>query len=195
MRIFDDTPRLSGNRLVFESTLPDQESDIFLCEYDAVLRECPIQRLTAAATSQKSASIDGDWVAWEDDRDGRTQIFGVALPRLEIGPRHITQTGRRIAVPVLARRFEDSELVLELEPVGDETLDELGVKFRDRGQGIGQFIWVPNEDQIGAFDFVVTARTTSGLFTRAHLVIEVRPDFAGLWRDPERRSRKPVFEH
>jgi len=172
-RVFDGTPRLAGNRLVFEAKLPDQQRDVFLCEYDSILGECPIQRLTAAATAQRAATVDGDWVVWEDDRAGQTQIFGIALPRLRVPRERRVIAGQRVVIPVFAKRFRDTDLALTIEQVGGDGLEELGARFVDRGHGMGRLIWRPRIDQVGEYDLLLTARTTSGLYTRAHLRIDV----------------------
>ena len=138
--VADDAPKLQGNRLVWDARVGDQASDVFFCEYDSILGECPVQRLTAHVARQAASDIDADIVVFEDDRAGPTQVRGIRLPTLRKLRNRKTRAGRWLRVPVRARH---AGLELAVESAGGETLADLGARFVGHGPSRGVFLWRP----------------------------------------------------
>jgi subtilisin family serine protease len=198
----DSTPRLSGNRLVWDGQVGDEASDVFYCEYDRVLRQCPVQRLTAEMTAQAESDIDGQRVIWQDERAGSSTIFGTTLPHFvepDARERRI-RVGHSLRIQVRAesgepsgrhRRNRDGDgrrqslaraeaMVISLEAyrrVGSEfvpvLLDSLGVRFDDDGDGKGRLRWRPRAADTGDYVFTFGAETRGGLVTRDSVRVHV----------------------
>ncbi len=181
--VVDDTPKLQGNRLVWDAQVGDQASDVFFCEYDAIRRECPVQRLTAHVARQAGSDIDGDLVVFEDDRAGPTQVRGIRLPALKTLHDRKTRTGKWLSIPVRARR---ARLALAVESAGGESLAELGVRFVDSGKGRGVFLWRPRRNQVGSHAFTFSGTTESGLVTRQTIRVDVGEAFRP--KKPQKKS-------
>ncbi len=198
----DRTPQLSGNRLVWDGQVGDEASDVFYCEYDRVLRRCPIQRLTAEMTAQAESDIDGQRVIWQDERAGSSTIFGTTLPHFaETSEREQRiRAGQKVQIQARAesgqssgrnRRNRDGDsrpqsfaraeaMVVSLEAhrwVGAEfvpvSLDALGVRFDDRGEGRGRLRWRPRASNTGDYVFTFGAETRGGLVTRDSFRVHV----------------------
>ena len=168
--VADDAPKLQGNRLVWDARVGDQASDVFFCEYDSILGECPVQRLTAHVARQAASDIDADIVVFEDDRAGPTQVRGIRLPTLRKLRNRKTRAGRWLRVPVRARH---AGLELAVESAGGETLADLGARFVGHGPSRGVFLWRPRPDQVGGHLFTFSGTTESGLVTRQTICIDV----------------------
>ena len=196
------TPRLSGNRLVWDGQVGDEASDVFYCEYDRVLRQCPVQRLTAEMTAQAESDIDGQRVIWQDERAGSSTIFGTTLPHFvepDARERRI-RVGHSLRIQVRAESGEPSgrhrrnrdgngrrqslaraeAMVISLEAyrrVGSEfvpvLLDSLGVRFDDDGDGKGRLRWRPRAADTGDYVFTFGAETRGGLVTRDSVRVHV----------------------
>lgn len=177
--VTDATPDLSGNRLVWDHRVGDEAGDVFFCEYDAVRRRCPVQRLTAQMGVQRGSSIDGQRVVWEDDRDGAVRIYGTVLPRLApIRDRRVRE-GQWLHVPVrvhAGRPQGDGFPRLDAEAVGDRSLGELGMWFVDRGNGTAWLSWRTARGSAGQYAVTFEATTRERLVTRHTMRIEVVED-------------------
>jgi beta propeller repeat protein len=172
--VTDVTPDLSGNRLVWDAQVGDESSDVFFCEHDAVRDRCPVQRLTSHMGVQAESSIDGDRIVWEDDREGPWRIYAARLPRLgPIADRRVRE-GQRLWVPVRSSRSGPGQhLHLEAERVAGGTLDELGARFVDFGNGRGALSWRPARGMAGHYAVTFTATTAERIVTRHTMRIEV----------------------
>jgi hypothetical protein len=176
--VADFTPDLSGNRLVWDGSVGDESGDVFFCEYDAVRKRCPVQRLTAHMGVQSQSSIDGRRVVWEDDREGAIRIFGAILPGFApIHDRRVREGGW-LHVPVRARgggQEQSTSPRIEAEVVGERTLAELGIRFVDLGQGRGRLSWRPGRGTAGAYAITFQATTPEQIVTRHTMRVEVVP--------------------
>jgi subtilisin family serine protease len=175
--IFDSSPKLSGNRLVWDAAVGDELGDVFFCEFDAVLLECPVQRLTAQLAQQGGSDIDGRQVVFEDDRDGATHIWGIRLPALAKLRHRRTREGRMLRVPlrVAGPAGERDALVLAVEPAGDASLSQLGARFVQLDADRAELLWRPAPGQAGSYAFTFSGTTGAGLVTRQTIRVEVTP--------------------
>jgi hypothetical protein len=173
----DTVPRLSGSRLVWDGRIGTEQGDVFYCEFDRVRQRCPVQRLTAQMARQAAATIDGDWVVWEDERTGATEIFGIELPALARLRDRTLPAGTRLQIPIRVRSpaapQRRAELTLAAEAVGEPGLEALGAVFVDLGGGRGTFSWRPGPDQVGQHAITFSATTPAGLVTRQTIRVEV----------------------
>jgi beta propeller repeat protein len=179
--VHDRTPDLSGNRLVWDGRVGDQASDVFFCEYDRVLQDCPVQRITAHLGEQVASAIDGNRVVWEDDREGGSHVYSIELPELApIRDRRVAE-GRLLWIPVRASAGgrDDRPLTLAAEAVGEASLEELGAELvplragRRRGVSRAALRWRPRFDQAGDYAITLSATTHGGLVTRHTVRIAV----------------------
>ena len=198
----DSTPRLSGSRLVWDASVGDEASDVFFCEYDAALRRCPIQRLTAQMGTQSESDIAGQRVIWLDERSGPVAVYGITLPRfvqLESAEERVA-VGRRFEVRVRAAASAqgrnrhrhspgDPPMALKVEAYRLEGNDpgivdsaSLRLRFEDRGEGRGRLRWTPRARDVGHWIFRFAAETESGLVTRESVRVQVEAK-------PKRRGR------
>jgi subtilisin family serine protease len=173
MRAFDVRPQASGRRLVFESRLPDQSSDVFFCEYDSILNECPVQRVTANATAQSASMIDAARIVWEDERDGDVQVFGIGLPSLRKVRDRTLREGQQLSLSVVARHPDAEAMVLSVEAHGAESAEDLGIVLKQTGPRHGVLRWRPDYDQSGSYLLSVSAATEGGLYSRETFRVEV----------------------
>jgi beta propeller repeat protein len=167
------SPALSGNRLVWHSDLRGEDRDIFLCEFDARTRDCPVQQITGATGAQQDPAIDGDWVVWEDFRHGKSEIFGLELPRLsEIGDREVDE-GRWLWVRVIGHDPQGGPLRLSAQLADAGELSELGARFHDTGKDRGFLFWKPDFDQAGEYWITFTGTSAAEVSTRKTIRVRV----------------------
>ena len=167
-------PQLSGNRLVWSDFVDDRNSDIYFCEYDSLLGECPIQRLTAELSIQQRPRIDRHVVVWEDERTGSSQISGIRLPRLAPVRNRVGRIGTPMRIRVRAVGPDSDMLELAASVLEAPSLKSLGARFVDLGRGRGELRWTPGSDQVGVFTFTFSAtRRPGGLATRRTMQVDV----------------------
>jgi len=201
--VHDSTPRLAGNRLVWDASVGDEASDVFFCEYDAELGLCPVQRLTAQMGSQGQSAIAGRRVIWLDERAGPVAVYGITLPdfvEVELDAERVT-AGRRFEVRVRATTHatkgkrrggspEQPPMSLKVEAYRLEdnqprSVDSAALRldFEDRGEGRGRLRWQPRARDAGDWVFRFAAQTEAGLVTRKSVRVRVEAE-------PQRRGRR-----
>jgi len=184
--VADASPRLSGDRLVWDAHVGDQDADVFFCEYDRLRARCPVQRLTAEMSEQRHAAIDGDRVVWQDAREGETRIYGTRLPSLHGPTSRRARTGRLLRIPVYAHDPEGGPLVIAVEAVGVGSTEALGARLIAHGDRRATLLWRPAPDQAGEYVLTFSATAENGLVARRSVRIEVEPGSA-----VKERSRAP----
>jgi subtilisin family serine protease len=174
--VFDETPDLSGNRLVWDHHVEGEDDDVFFCEFDAVRRRCPVQRLTAQMGVQRESSIDRRRVVWEDDREGPVRVYAARLPGLaRIRDRHVRE-GAVLVVPIRVLRAPRPRTPpprLEAELADGRPVEALGMRFVDGGRGRGWLRWRPGPGRAGRYAVTFAATTHERLVTRHTMRIEV----------------------
>jgi subtilisin family serine protease len=214
----DSAPRLSGNRLVWDGHIGDEASDVFYCEFDRILRQCPVQRLTAEMTAQAHSNIDGLRVVWQDERRGSSTIFGTVLPHFDASneAERRVRAGEKLKIRVQAEsgsssdpsrrsRGEDAPsrgragpeaMAISLEARRSSasglvrvSLDSLDVRFDDDGKGRGRLRWRPHGSDAGDYVFTFAAETRDGLITRSSFRVHIEPRSESRPREDRRRGR------
>ncbi|MFY9493065.1 MAG: S8 family serine peptidase [Minisyncoccia bacterium] len=67
------TPDISGNRIVWRSY--PGSSDIYLCTYNRITKQCLVEQITSDSASQAEPVIDGNRIVWQDNRNGNWDIY------------------------------------------------------------------------------------------------------------------------
>jgi hypothetical protein len=170
----DATPVMSGNRLVWDTGIADEASDVFFCEFDRVRQRCPVQRVTAHHAPQRASVIDGRQLVWEDERAGPARIHGLLLPELAPLRDRRVHSGRTLVIPVRRVRgpLREDPLALSAEAVGEQSLEELGARFVE-GRNWGLFLWRPQRQHTGTHAFTFKGTTPNGLVTRQTVRVDV----------------------
>jgi beta propeller repeat protein len=187
----DPAPRLSGDRLVWDARVGDQDEDVFYCEFDRIRQRCPVQRLTADMARQSRSAIDGDRVVWEDDRDGETRIYGTKLPRIGRMRDLRVVRGGTLVVPVRVWNTAGQAVAWQVEQAGDEPPSTAGPRIIGRPGGRALLWWRPERDHDGRQVITIAATTASGLVARRSVWVDVLAphDFRG--RSPVRAGAAP----
>lgn len=170
----DPAPSLSGDRLVWDGRVGDQNEDVFFCEFDRLRQRCPVQRLTAEMARQSASAIDGDRVVWEDDRDGATRVYGAMLPRIGKLRDRSVRAGGKLVVPIRALNAGERRLAWTVEVVGGPASAAPAPRVIDRGRGRALLSWHPGREDVGQHVLTISATTDAGLVTRRSLRIDVQ---------------------
>jgi len=180
--VSDPWPQLSGDRLVWEARVGDQDEDVFYCEYDRIRERCPAQRLTADMAAQRSAAIDRDRVVWEDARDGETRIYGTTLPRFAKLRDRAARVGRWLVVVARIAEPGDGDPVFAVEAVGAGSTGSLGAHLLPLGRSRVALLWRPQARHVGEQVFTFSATSETGLVARRSVRVKVSPArWPGWW--------------
>jgi hypothetical protein len=138
---------------------------------------------------QGASVVDGRLVAWEDERNGASEIRGLRLPALRRIRDRRVRSGRLLVVAV--RAADRERLALEAEVIG-ASLEELGASFLDKGRGRGVFFWRPGPEHVGVHAVTFAGTNEAGLVARRTIEIEV-VESRRKWRRPRRSEwRRPT---
>ncbi len=169
-------PRLSGRRLVWAGNVGDQSSDIFFCDFDALRMRCPVQRLTSELGRQREADLEGDRLAWLDDRSGTDSVHGMRLPSLEVGGRRWVREGMQLRIPIRFMAAGQGPLDVEVVAEGAESLAEVGARLVEPAHRRHRTLaFRPKRGQAGVQRFTVAVVTPGGLRIEQSLDVEVQP--------------------
>ena len=181
---------VSGHRVAWSAPGPGGDADVFFCEFDPRVGDCPRQRVTGSGADQRRPAISGDHLVWEDDREGVPAIFGLALPRLAPLSDRTLRVGQRLALPVRGEAPGGAPRLSALR-VDGAPLEARGMRFHDRGDGTGWLSWTPRPADLGVHTLRFEARGRGGLVARRSLVLEVVPARPADRGPPGARLRPP----
>ncbi len=169
----DVQPKVSLNRVVWTDKVEDHNRDVFFCEYDRLLEQCPVQHLTAELSNQQAATIGAHEIVWQDTRTGASQIFGIELPGLHRLSNRRVKEGGLLFVHVRTRGRDRSTYRLGATVREASSLEELGARFFDLGRGRGVLLWRTCSDCAGLYTFTFSAKALYGPVTRQSIRVEV----------------------
>jgi hypothetical protein len=175
----DEQPRVSGDVIVFEGRLGDEEIDVFYCEFDALRKRCPVQRLTAELLRQAQPDVDGRRVVWVDERLGGQRIAGIELPEMRAFARPTAPPGQPVFVHGLLHAAGDTVPTVRAErtdPSGEaqpETMDVALVTRVARDWYYVRTRWCPLPDDEGERLITLEAEAGNGLVTRSTVALLV----------------------
>jgi beta propeller repeat protein len=173
---------LSDGRLVWHRRTQFDDFDVFLCQYDPVLKRCPVQRITSDAAAQSHPRIDGRRVVWQDDREGAFRIAALELPTLDRLRDRTVAEGHLLSFPVRGDA-PDGRVVLGVRTADGEGVEILGARLLTRGARQARFRWRPRSGQAGAYEFIFRATGGGGLYAEQTVRVQVR--------EPRPRPRRP----
>lgn len=165
------TARIGGRRVTWHARTEQGDFDVFFCEYDSLTRTCSAQQMRHPA-HQFNPQVDGDRIVWVDWRDGESRVFALDLPRLEFAPGRTVGEGELLRLPVTGSDGL-GPLALRAQLADGRSVDAVGARFDDFGDGSGLLEWRPELGQTGSHVFRFTGTGIGHLETTGHAAVDV----------------------
>lgn len=168
---------VEGRRIVWTKGTDAESPALYFCEFDAMARACPEQRVLGALAAQDAPAIAGDRLLWRDARAGQQAIWSHVLPGLSGPTETRARAGRPFSIALRATPGASQALSYSLESI--EGLDPAEARARvfDRGRAGGRVELrgrLPRE-VTEPLSWRITATASDGLSSSWPIAIEVAP--------------------
>ena len=125
---------VSRSRVTWSISQDGEEPAVHFCQFVPETRECVDQRLGGGLAAQRSPSIDGHRVVWEDGRVGPVNIFGLELPQLGVASERVFRNGRFFLTQLIGTPGAGGALSFDVEAIEGFTPEQADLRVFELGR-------------------------------------------------------------